>query len=165
MSNPKTETLIPAPAQLVIDFFDNELADVKFADMDRGVLQEALEQMHVLAEEQARAEAALRAAQDALQAGLDGLLGKCQRALSYARIYAEDDADLSRRLEAIVIPRRNRSGALASAPAELGEARAKRGRPRSTTTAPERERDDGGSLFVEVPGEAPPQKGATRAAA
>lgn len=171
MSNQKIDNLIPAPAQLVLDFFDNELADVKFADIDRSVLQTALEQVQVLAEEQARAEAALRAAQDNLQNGLDGLLGKCQRALSYARIYAESDPELSRRLEAIVIPRRPRSG-IGAAPAGVADSAevrtGKRGRPPKTAPAERERADNAGSLFVAVNGEAgaaPAPKNGVHAAA
>lgn len=168
MSTHKTESLVPAPAQLVLDFFENELAELKFADMDRSVLQTALEQVQALAEEQAQAEAALRAAQDNLQGSLDALLGKCQRALAYARIYAEGDPELARRLEAIVIPRRARSGVGPAAPASASETSeprvSKRGRPKAVPA--EREREDGsGTLFVAVNGESAPKNGVHAAAA
>src|SRR5688572_4834226 len=105
MSNRKTTSPIPTPAQLVLDFFDNELAGVKFPDVDQQVLQEAGERVFGLAEEVSRAEATLQAARDALQDGVDQLVGRCQRALAYARVYAENDADLLRRLDAIALPK------------------------------------------------------------
>jgi hypothetical protein len=105
MNSRKTISPIPTPAQLVLDFFDNELAGVKFPDLDQHVLQESAERVFSLADEVTRAEASLQAARDALQEGVDQLVGRCGRALAYARVYAEDDADLLRRLDAVALPK------------------------------------------------------------
>lgn len=138
----KSDSPIPQTAQLVLDFFDNELAGVRFPDVDQAVLQEAADRVTALAEEQARAEAALQAAREALQEGQDQLLARCQRALSYARIYAEDDPDLSRRLEAVTIQRGARVRAATEAPE--GKPAPRRGRRPSAVAAD-------GALFAEVP--------------
>lgn len=109
MSIQKSSSPIPASAQLVLDFFDNELRDIRFPDVDRRVLQEAAERVMILAEQRTKAEAALQLAQDALTEGQEQLLQRCQRALAYARIFAEEDVDLLRRLEAISISRSGKS--------------------------------------------------------
>lgn len=129
---------IPTPAQLVLDFFDNELAGVKFPDVDQKVLQDSAERVFALAEEVSRAEASLQAARDALQEGVDQLVGRCQRALAYARVYAEEDADLSRRLDAIALPKAPRRAAEREDGEGEGQKAPRRGRPRaaSGTAAP-----------------------------
>lgn len=94
---------IPPAAQLVLDFFDNELVDVQFPGISQATMQAAAENVEALAEEVERAEAALAAAQQTLGEGQELLLLRCQRALAYARVYAAEDDELSRRLQAIVL--------------------------------------------------------------
>lgn len=129
---------IPPAAQRVLDFFDNELVEARFPDVDQGLLQEAADRVTALAEEVGKAEAALLAAQRALQEGQEALVGKCQRALAYARIYAEEDGDLSRRLEAISLPRVSGGG---------GGKGATEGKPGRKG----RRAADSGGLFAEPP--------------
>lgn len=100
--------------QAVLDLFENELAALKFPDVDQAVLSEAAHSVYQHAEAVARAEAALAAARELLQESQEALLQKCQRAVAYARVYAEEDAALSTKLDGISLPRsvRNpRSGA------------------------------------------------------
>ncbi|MGZ3460053.1 MAG: hypothetical protein ACXU86_16295, partial [Archangium sp.] len=85
--------------------------------------------------------AALEAARQVLADGQEALLQKGQRALAYARVFAEEDAALSTRLEAISLPkpaRKGVGGVVAEAPAQNDEsAPRRRGRPpKSRPSAP-----------------------------
>lgn len=142
MSN-HNDPAIPQGAQAVLELFEGELSGLKFADVDRKVLTEAADEVRARAEEVRRAEAVLQAAREALQEGQDNLLHKCQRGLAYARIYAEEDADLTRRLEAISLPRKGGRGA-PQGEKEAPEPRpqGRRGRPKSGAAAT--------GLFLEV---------------
>jgi ElaB/YqjD/DUF883 family membrane-anchored ribosome-binding protein len=101
---------VPAPLQTVLELFENELATLKFPDIDQAVLSEAAHAVHEHAESVARAEAALQAAREALQESQELLLQKCQRAVAYARVYAEENAALCDKLDAIGLPRSLRHG-------------------------------------------------------
>ncbi len=142
MSTQKSDPVIPPSAQIVLDFFDNELAEVKFPDIDQEVLQQAAERVLALAEDQAKAEAALQVTREALQEGQDQLLSRCQRALSYAKVYAEEDPDLSRRLDAVNLQRPGR-GKTQPAPIDGADAKVPGKRGRRATAS-------GGALFSEV---------------
>ena len=134
--------VINTPIQSLLDLFSSDFRDVSFAGLDVAVLEEAAKRVNAEAEAVARAEAALEAARLQLAEGQETLLAKAQRALAYARIYAEEDAALSERLDAIVLPRSLRrvsrdsgdmstlaNGASESAPARR---RARRGEGVST---------------------------------
>jgi len=101
---------VPAPIQTVLELFENELATLKFPDIDQAVLSEAAHAVYQHAESVARAEAALQAAREALQESQELLLQKCQRAVAYARVYAEENAVLCDKLDAIGLPRSLRNG-------------------------------------------------------
>ena len=106
---------IASSLQAVLDLYEGELGDLKFPDLDQAVLQEAALIVHEKAEAQARAEAALLSAREALQESQEALLHRCQRAMAYARVYAEDNAELLARLEGIELPRSGRSRSSRSA--------------------------------------------------
>ena len=107
---------IASPVHQFLDLFAQQFADVKFADLDTRVLVDAAARVTAEADAVTRAEAALEAARATLLEGQEALYTKAQRALAYARIYAEDDADLSARLDAIALPR-----PLRRPPREAGE--------------------------------------------
>lgn len=145
MFDPSGNDPISPALQDLLKLFGDELATVKFPDLDRKVLEEAAERVKAQAAEVAKAQAALEAARQALYESQEALLQKGQRALAYARIFAEDDADLSTKLEAINLPRPVRKalrseGAVAlEAPTVQGEEGAprRRGRPpKARTSAP-----------------------------
>lgn len=129
--------------QAVIELFDTELGALKFPDVDQAVLREAAARVMTQAEVVAAAEQALATAREGLGDAQEALLGKCQRALAYARVYAEEDRELSRRLEAISLPR-PRTKAAPTSPFETAEPRAGRRGRRSAPTS--------GPLFVEPAG-------------
>jgi hypothetical protein len=145
MFDPSGNDPISPALQDLLKLFGQELATVKFPDIDRGVLEEAAAVVKERAEAVARAQAALDAARQSLHESQDALLQKGQRALSYARIFAEDDAELSEKLDTISLPRPVRKapkaeGAMAlEAPAVQSEESAprRRGRPpKARTSAP-----------------------------
>jgi hypothetical protein len=145
MFDPSGSDPISPALQDLLKLFSQELATVKFPELDRGVLEEATERVKEKAEAVARAQAALEAARQALYESQEALLQKGQRALAYARIFAEDDAELSAKLDGISLPRPMRKALRAEgvtaleAPAVQGEESAprRRGRPpKARTSAP-----------------------------
>lgn len=138
MSKSTDDPISPA-IQAVLDLFEEDLAAVKFADVDRQVLGEDAEKVRERAQEVRKAEAVLAAAREALQESQDALTARCQRGLAYARIYAEDNEELIGRLEGINLPRRK------GLPLETPEVpkNGKRSRKGATPS---------GGLFVEEPG-------------
>jgi hypothetical protein len=105
---------IPLPVQAVLDLFAHDLADVRFADVDASALERMATDVKSAATVVASAEVALDHARAALHERQETLLQHAQRALAYARVYAENDEAMSARLEAITLPRaarRPRTGA------------------------------------------------------
>ena len=130
---------IPAPIQAVLALFTKELADVKFPDVDVDVLQLAAEEVHSAAGAVSRAEAALATARAALSDRQEALLAKAQRALAYARVFAEEDTGLAPHLESIVLPRPRRQkaeGDTAAPAADIEPARRQRPAKSREGTAP-----------------------------
>jgi ATP-dependent Clp protease ATP-binding subunit ClpA len=102
--NEESEAIAP-PLRALMELFATELAEVRFPDVDVKVLGEAAARVRERAEAVSRAAAALEAARQALHESQEALLHKGQRALAYARVYAEEDGALSAKLEAIALPR------------------------------------------------------------
>lgn len=96
---------IPEAVQSLCALFAEELANVKFPDVDHAVLRDASEQVIAAAEAVARAEAVLLVAREQLAEQQEALLHKSQRALSYAQVFAEENAPLSEKLQQITLPR------------------------------------------------------------
>ncbi|PTL84738.1 hypothetical protein [Vitiosangium sp. GDMCC 1.1324] len=139
----ENDPISPAMRAL-LEVFSTELSEVKFPDVDAEVLEEAAGRVRAQAEAVAKAQAALEAARQALGESQEALLQKGQRALSYARVFAEEDAELSTKLEAISLPKPARKvvradgSVVAEAPAQNDEtAPRRRGRPpKSRPSAP-----------------------------
>ena len=153
-SSSSTDSPIHSGAQAVVDLFDSDLVQLKFPDIDQSVLGEAAARVLTQADAVAAAEVALAAAREALNDAQELLLGKCQRALAYARVYAEEDRELLRKVEAISPPRA-RTKATVTSTAELVEPKAGR-RGRRTPPA-------SGPLFLDPSGSAPPSEDAAGA--
>ncbi len=125
------ESPIPESLRALLGLFETEFKDVKFPDVDVEVLADAGRKVLSAAERVAQAEAALEAAELALQEQQDALLAKGQRALAYARVFAEESPELSEKLQAISLPRaqrRAKAGEPPAASAEVAPVR-RRGRP------------------------------------
>jgi multidrug efflux pump subunit AcrA (membrane-fusion protein) len=131
-----TKAVLP-PIQTLLDLFTTSLAEVRFADVDGQTLARFAEQVESAAETVAAAQSALDAAREALQEKQDSLLQQAQRALAYARVYAESDEALSAQLDAVTLPRASRRARGEEAlvlSAEPMAAPRPRGRPRKTVS-------------------------------
>jgi hypothetical protein len=96
---------IPTTVQVVLDLFATALADVRFADVDAQTLARLAVEVQSASENVASAEAVLEGARRALEERQEVLLHHVQRAVAYARVYAENDEALSRRLNEVSLPR------------------------------------------------------------
>jgi len=132
---------IPPPVQTVLDLFSTHLTDVRFGDIDAQALARLANDVQAASDVVATAQVALDFARGTLHERQEALLQQVQRALAYARVYAEADDALSARLEAVTLPRaarRSRPEANANGTAsevlvltsDAQPARRPRGRPR-----------------------------------
>ena len=130
---------IPAPVQTLLDLFTTCLADVRFADVDSQTLARCAADVAAASEAVTTAQLAFEATREALQEKQDALLQQAQRALAYARVYAESDEALSGRLEAVSLPRVTRRSrvedALVLSSASPQPTPRPRGRPRKARVA------------------------------
>jgi hypothetical protein len=131
-------TAISPPIQAVLDLFSTSLADERFGDIDAQSLARIAADVQSAANAVAAAQAVLDVARAELHGREEALLLHTQRALAYARVFAENDEALSTRLEAITLPRlprraRTEGDALILSP-DPQPAPRPRGRPRKTIT-------------------------------
>src|SRR5262245_35542057 len=96
---------IPSAVQEVVDLFVSELASLKFGDLEPSALTTACDEVNTLAADVTRTERELESARAKLAEKKDELVQKAQRALAYARVYAENRPELASRLERIALPR------------------------------------------------------------
>jgi hypothetical protein len=133
---------VPPLARAVLDVFRDALADVRFPDVDRATLEESEAELLAAQIALEAAEFELERARASVAERSASLTSRAQRALAYAKVFAEDDPVLRDRLDSLSAPR-----ARASEPREEGAAPVKRrGRPRKN--------GEGASLFA--PSEAAP---------
>src|ERR1700722_4150067 len=96
---------IPQPIQTLLDLFTTSLADVRFADVDGATLARCGSEVEGSAKSVAAAQAALDAARAELHEKQEVLLQRAQRALAYARVFAEGDEGLTGQLDTVNLPR------------------------------------------------------------
>ncbi len=96
---------VTAPVRAALELFETALAEVRFADLDAKTLARAAADVEAVAAVVASAQAALDSARSALQERQEILFDKVQRAVAYARVYAENDQALTERLQSIALPR------------------------------------------------------------
>jgi multidrug efflux pump subunit AcrA (membrane-fusion protein) len=101
-------TPIPPAVQQVLDVYETSLRLVKFGDLEATVLASAAEEVVLAATALESAEALLETARATLLEKQEALLQKTQRALAYARVYAEGDPELAARVEGIALARSSR---------------------------------------------------------
>ena len=92
---------IAAPVRAVLEIFEDTLAEVRFPDLDRDVLDEhrqLLEEARLLVQQR---QTELDAARAELEARRKTLTNLARRAQRYALVFAEGDDELRARLEAI----------------------------------------------------------------
>ncbi|HLK36536.1 MAG TPA: hypothetical protein VKU41_07265 [Polyangiaceae bacterium] len=131
-------TAMHPAVQALLDLFGTSLADVRFADVDAPSLARCAAEVEVAAQAEAVARSALDAAHLVLQERQEALLQRAQRALAYARVYAEGDSALSASLEAIGLPRATRRATVGDAlvlSATSETSPRPRGRPRKRRAA------------------------------
>jgi ElaB/YqjD/DUF883 family membrane-anchored ribosome-binding protein len=131
---------VSSAVQEVVDLFTKELTHLRFGDLEAGVLASSADEVKAVAAEVAEAEAVLEGVRARLAEKQDALLQKAQRALAYARVYAEGQPDLAARIELIALPRgARRATRIDTVPAPSDEMQAaatggaalrRRGRPR-----------------------------------
>jgi malate/lactate dehydrogenase len=133
---------IPSAVQEVLDLFASELAALRFGDLEPGILNGAADEVRSVAAEVARVSTEFDAVRARLAEKQEALLQKTQRALAYARVYAEDQPALAARIEAISVPRTvRRAGKVEAMKLEIEEVTSgesvsrRRGRPRKAETS------------------------------
>lgn len=89
---------ISSLARSVLELYTQELAEVHFPDLDLSTLQVSHADLQRAQCELEQAEAELGRAREALSAKAAALDATAERALAYARIYAERDAALAARV-------------------------------------------------------------------
>jgi len=94
--------------QAVVQLFDGPLAGVRFADIDGSGLGRLATEVEEAARQVQSQEAQLAELRQALAQRQEALLTLAQRALSYARVYAEGDEALTAELARIALPRPNK---------------------------------------------------------
>ncbi len=120
---PSTSDPIARPVRALLELFEEALAEVSFPDVSADTLHVAVERVRERAGEVEAAKAALAGAEAALADEKAQLQQIAQRALRYARIYAEGRPELGSRLGSLAV-----GGAEPAAPK-------KRGRPRKQERA------------------------------
>ncbi len=110
---------VPSAVQEIVDLFVSEFASLRFGDLEPTALAAACEEVKAVAANVIRAETELENVRAMLAAKKDALLHDAQRALAYARVYAENRPELGSRLERIALPRPpRRSGKVEPAPSD-----------------------------------------------
>jgi len=125
---------IPTAVKELLALFDGPLASVTFPDVDGVALREQAASVDAAVRDVEAAAAAWAEAKRTVDARLEVLLQKAQRALAYARIYAEDKPELDASLAALIVPRWGDPRGT-KAQSEVAPAR-KRGRPKKSETTP-----------------------------
>jgi len=111
-------TSLSAPVQAVLELFQGPLSEVRFADVDATGLANLAAEVEGAASALAEQEAKLVELRQTLAERQDALLLLAQRALAYARVYAEHDEALTEQLSNIALPRgaKPRKAPVAKAP-------------------------------------------------
>jgi hypothetical protein len=91
--------------QSVLELFQGPLAELRFADVDSAALAELASSVESAASAVAEQEARLTELRQSLTDRQDALLLLAQRALAYARVYAEPDPALTEQLSRITLPK------------------------------------------------------------
>lgn len=138
--------LIPAGAGALVALFE-ERAELRFPELDAEVLREAVSEVDQAFKAAARLEAELERAREALAARQDAFLAKAQRALAYAKVFAEEDPALADRLAQVILPRGRKSVVARPEAVPIDAAAGEMPRPRKRRTAAEQSE----TLFAEPP--------------
>jgi len=89
---------IPPSVKALVELFKNELSTVTFPGVDGALLEQLITDVQAYTDAVIKAEAALEAARTSLRESEEVLAIKSQKALSYARVYAEDHPEIAAKL-------------------------------------------------------------------
>jgi len=127
---------IPPSVQALMDLFEKDLAEVSFPGVDMATLKQVITDVRKHTKAVTEAEAALEKARTALRESEEQLSTKTQRALAYARVFAEDRPELLAKVTSVA----RVAGVSTSTPAKSapktdasGDAPKRRGRPKKVT--------------------------------
>jgi hypothetical protein len=98
-------TSILPPIQSVLELFKGPLSSVRFADVDAAGLANLAAEVEAAASELQQHEEKLVELRQSVAQRQEALLVLAQRALAYARVYAETDEPLLQELNRISLPR------------------------------------------------------------
>jgi hypothetical protein len=98
-------TSLSPPFRSLLELFKGPLGNVRFADVDAEGLANLAAEVEAAASEVQRHEAQLAQLREAHIERQDALLVLAQRALAYARVYAENDEALLEEVNRIALPR------------------------------------------------------------
>jgi hypothetical protein len=98
-------TSLSQPLQAVVALFEGPLSGVRFADVDAAGLSRLAAELASVSAEVEQHEAKLVELRQGLAQRQEALVALSQRALAYARVYAEDDDELLAKLNDIALPR------------------------------------------------------------
>jgi ElaB/YqjD/DUF883 family membrane-anchored ribosome-binding protein len=143
---------LPPSVKALVELFKNELSAVTFPGVDGALLEKLSADVQGYTEAVIKAEAALDAARTALRESEEALAVKSQKALAYARVYAEDRPDIASKVDLVA-----RIAGAAPAPAtpardrDAGsDAPKRRGRPKAKAAAAEASDSAPAALGVEA---------------
>jgi hypothetical protein len=102
--------LLPPLTVHLLDLFQGPLRDVRFPDADGERLGAAVDAAAAAHEALARAEAAVEAARSVLTDKQRFVAQETERAIAYARVYANDHPELRATLDALTTRPANRRG-------------------------------------------------------
>ena len=92
---------IPPAVQAIVDLFNDDLDEVNFPDVNAQTLAAMTRDVQDRADALAEARDALELAQKNLADASGVLLGKAERALAYATVFAEEDETLTVKISGI----------------------------------------------------------------
>lgn len=92
---------VAEPLVALLDVFGAHAPALRFPEVDHAILEGLAEAVREAAAEVTRCEQALAGARQALDERHEALRTRAERAIAYAKIYAEDDTTLRERLDAI----------------------------------------------------------------
>lgn len=96
-----TDHPVSQPLRSLLGLYEEHLAEVRFADMDLGVLAAQIDVVEAKAETLRQAMARVQEAQAGLLASQEDLDKAGQKALAYASVFAADQPDLQKALAAL----------------------------------------------------------------
>jgi hypothetical protein len=116
-------TSLSPPLQSLLELFKGPLGNVRFADIDAEGLANLAAEVEAAASEVQRQEGQVAQLREALIDRQEALLQLAQRALAYARVYAENDEALLEEVNRIALPRAPKPRKPGAAKAVAREAR------------------------------------------